>query len=168
MPSKRTRNARTPATKQNKKHEEDVGALVRGIVAAVNRLSGARLARLSGAERDAEMDTLASHMAAVIGVLQTRAAELQYEERKQQAERAKKPRLQPAILAAAQYYRGQKKMAKEAWDLIKNKPFRTNTGETVKINGGMMHVQLRIGTQRRRGIKEAQWQKRYWPAAKPS
>jgi hypothetical protein len=168
MPSKTTRNARTPATKQNKKHDEAVGALVRGIVAAVNKVSGARLAQLSGAVRDAEMRTRASDMAAVMGVLQTRAAELQYEERKQQAERAKKPRLQPAILAAAQYYRGDKKMAKEAWDLIKKKPFRTSTGETVRIEGGMMRVQLRTGTQRRRGIKEAQWQKSYWPAAKSS
>jgi hypothetical protein len=107
-------------------------------------------------------------MAAAMGTLSTRAAELEYEERKQQAERAKRPRLQPAILAAAQYYRGRNKIAKEAWDLIKKTPFSTSASETVKIEGGMMHVQPRVGTRRRRGIKEAQWQKRYWPAAKPS
>lgn len=159
------RNARAPATKQNKKYEEAVGALVRDIVSAVNRVS-AHLAPLSGTERDAVMRTCASVMAAVMRVLQTRAAELEYEERKKQAERAKKPRLQPAILAAAQYYRSDKKIAKEAWNLIRKKPFGTSTGETVEIEGGMMHVH--VGTRRGRGIKEPQWQKRYWPAAKPS
>jgi hypothetical protein len=166
MPSKR-RNARAPAAKQNKKHEEDVGGLVRDILAAVNEVLGARLARLTGAERDAEMRTASSLMAAVIGALSTRAAELEHEQRERQAERAKKPRLQQAILAAAKHHRGHNKIAKKAWDLIKKTPFQTS-GETVMIEGGMMLVQQRDGTRRRGGIKEPQWQKRYWPAAKSS
>src|SRR5215831_279710 len=105
MPPKGTRDARAPATKQNKKHEQDVGALVRDIVAAMNQALGARLARLSGADQDAEMRTASSLMAAAVGALSTRAAELEWEQRKRQADRAKKPRLQPAILAAARHYR---------------------------------------------------------------
>jgi hypothetical protein len=167
MPPKGTRNARASATKQNKKHEEDLGALVRAILAAANQVLGARLARLSGAERDTEMRIGSSLLAAVVGALSNRAAELEWEERERQVDRAKRPRLQPAILAAAQYYRSCNKIAKTAWDLIKKTPFRISTGETVKVEGGTMHVCQRDGTRRRRGIKEQQWQKRYWLAAKP-
>jgi hypothetical protein len=85
--------------------------------------------------------------------------------RQRQAELARRPRLQPAILAAACHYRAHGKNAKQAWDAIKESPFKTG-GEVVLIEEETMRVQLPDGTQKRRGIEEAHWQKRYWPAAK--
>jgi hypothetical protein len=181
MPSKRTRKAKLARTgllraqrrgaKQSKKHEETVGALVRDIMAAVNQLLGARLARLSDAERDAEMHTVASYMAKVLGALQTLAAERVHDERKRQAELGRRPRSQAPILEAARHYRYLKKMIfKKAWLTIKQKPYTTDSGETVLIEAvkgkEMMHVQSRDGTRKRPGIKEEFWQKYYWGAAR--
>jgi hypothetical protein len=55
--------------------------------------------------------------------------------RRRQAERGRKSRLQPTILAAAGRYRGHTS-AKEAWDLIKKNPFMADDGSTVMIEGG--------------------------------
>lgn len=77
--------------------------------------------------------------------------------------------LQPAMLAAARHYRAHGKNAKQAWGAIIQKPYLTG-GETVLVKVSekkeTMLVQSPDGTQKRPGIKEPQWQKRYWPAAR--
>jgi len=86
---------------------------------------------------------------------------------KRQSERARKPRLQPAILAAARHYRAQGKGAKEAWRAIKQKPYVSSDGETVFIDTKeMMRVRSRHGAEKRSGIKFAHWRQSYWPAAR--
>ena len=47
---------------------------------------------------------------------------------KRQSERAQKPRLQPAILAAARHYRSKNKTNKQSWRAIKEKPYETSQG----------------------------------------
>jgi hypothetical protein len=83
-----------------------------------------------------------------------------------QSQLARKPRLQPAMLAAARHYRALGKSARTAWCSIKRKPYRTG-GETVLIKGSeekeRMWVRSPDGTQKRSDIKFEQWQKRYWP-----
>jgi hypothetical protein len=88
--------------------------------------------------------------------------------RQRQSELGRRHGLQSAILVAARHYRSLHKKAKDAWGLIEKTPFRTSDGETVIIEHGVMHVQMDDGTRKRRGIKEPQWGKRYWPAAGPS
>jgi hypothetical protein len=93
------------------------------------------------------------------------------ERRERQAELGRRPRLQPAILAAARYYRscqaqGRKMYAGEAWRAIQKAPYRTSDGEIVIVDDNELRVQSRDRTQRRSPIKFAQWQKRYWVAAK--
>jgi hypothetical protein len=150
----------------NKKHEEAVGALVRDIVAAVNRRSGAIFANPRGAELCAEI------MAAVLGVLQTRSAELEYAERKRQAELAKRPRLQTAILEAARHYRDQRKTAGTAWDAIKKAEYSAQRGDIVRIDGPKnerlkqkIFVVSSGGTKKRKGVSFEQWRQSYWRAA---
>jgi hypothetical protein len=79
-----------------------------------------------------------------------------------QSQLALRPRLQPAMLAAARHYRALDVSARRAWCSIKRKPYRTG-GETVLIKGGKMWVRSPDGTQKRSGIKFEQWRKRYWP-----
>ena len=87
------------------------------------------------------------------------------ERSEQQAERGRKHGLQPEILAAARHYRAQNKSAKGAWDAILKKPYTTGDGKTIFIERELMRVRSPDGTQKRRGIKLEQWQRRYWPAA---
>jgi hypothetical protein len=86
------------------------------------------------------------------------------ERSEQQAERGRKHGLQPEIVAAARHYRAQNKSAKLAWGAILEKPYTTEDGKTVFIEREVMHVRSPDGTQKRRGIKEEQWQRSYWPA----
>jgi hypothetical protein len=81
--------------------------------------------------------------------------------------------LQPAILAAARYYRQiAKKSAKEAWLGIKRKPYETDDGsvliEVAKGGKEEMRVRSRGGKQKRGGIVFGTWQERYWPKADPA
>jgi hypothetical protein len=90
--------------------------------------------------------------------------------RQQQSTRAKKPRLQAGILAAAHHYRQiAKKNAKEAWRAIKHKPYETADGrvaiETSKGGKEKMLVQSRRGQQKRTGIVFGTFEDRYWPKA---
>jgi hypothetical protein len=91
------------------------------------------------------------------------------ERRERQAELGRRPRLQPAILAAARHYRSLNKEAKQAWYEIKRKPF-VKDGDIVAIKVDaereFMYVQSPGGKQKRSGIKFGHWQRRYWPAAK--
>ena len=90
----------------------------------------------------------------------------------QQSERARRPRLQPAIYAAACHYRGLGKSAKDAWDAIAKSPYRTNGGEIVEIEGSKLSRSkqtIRVvspdGRKLRHAIKFSQWRQRYWAAA---
>jgi hypothetical protein len=86
--------------------------------------------------------------------------------RQRQAELGRRPRLQPAILAAARHCRGQGMTAKKAWDALSKTPFPADDGNTVRIEGGeLMHVKLRDGRQQTRPIRFGQWHQRYWRAA---
>jgi hypothetical protein len=92
---------------------------------------------------------------------------LAQERRERQAERGRRHGLQPAILAAARHYRlGRKMQAGKAWSTIKKEPYQTSDGDTVMIEGDVMWVRSRAGTQKRSRIKIAHWQKLYWGAAK--
>jgi hypothetical protein len=129
----------------------------------------ARLSRLSRAELDAELASAAAYRATIPThdeierlVRENNAAELS----KRQTERAQRPRLQSAILAAARHYRAQKTMNhKEAWRAIEANPYAAGDYRTVTIDGEKMCVRSRDGTQSRRGITIDQWRQRYWPAA---
>ena len=138
----------------------------------------ARLLRLSLAEFLGESIAAFEHIEARDQRLPAYIAEgeqLQREEarralRQAMAEFGRRHGLQSAILAAARHYRGLKNMtAKRAWHGIKQIPFETSDGETVVIEGSgdneIMRVKSPQGSQRG-GIKQPQWQKRYWPAAK--
>jgi hypothetical protein len=132
----------------------------------------ARLSRLPATD-------LADELEATLDLREERRAwisqKLARERRERQAERGRKHGLQPAILAAARHFckvRGRKMYAVEAWNAIKKEPYQISDGETVMIEGDaekqMMFVQTSGGKQKRSRIKIAQWQKRYWVAAKPS
>ncbi len=89
-----------------------------------------------------------------------------------QRERARKPRLQRAILAAARHYRGLDMTAKKAWDAIKKTSFKTDDGKTVAIRGPKedrlkqrMRVISRDERQLRRSIGFDYWRERYWTGA---
>jgi hypothetical protein len=136
----------------------------------------ARLSRLS-------FDELLGEACAVRDYLQARPSELARlaeeakrqetarEHRQRQAEFARKPRLQPAILAAACHYRGRGKNAGQAWDALAKAPFTTSDGSTVEIVGGknrlaqQMRVKSPNGRKEKRPIGFAQWRKHYWSAA---
>src|SRR5262249_9556894 len=84
---------------------------------------------------------------------------------------ARRPRLQPAILAAARHYRGRGMDAKEAWEAIRKSPFTTDDGEVVEIDGPnhprseqTIRKVLRDRRQPKRAIRFGQWRKRYWTA----
>ena len=135
----------------------------------------ARLSRLSYAELCAELEVSAEYVAGLQEYVKEVLAYYDHHDREvaaqalrqRQSELGRKPRLQPAILAAARHYRSRDKTAKDTWRLIEKTPFRTSDGETVMIEGGMMHVQPRVGALKRAGIKYAHWLKRYWLKAKP-
>jgi hypothetical protein len=86
------------------------------------------------------------------------------------AEYGRRRGLQPAILAAARHYRGRSSMsAKSAWRTIKQNPFKMCNGEIVIIEGNGVDEIMRVTSQRskqRKGVKQPQWLKRYWPAAR--
>ena len=86
--------------------------------------------------------------------------------RQRQAELGRRHRLQPAIRAAARHYRRLNLTAKRAWQEIEQSPYVASTGETVVVEGDKLRVEARDGTRKRMGIKFAQWQKRYWRAAR--
>jgi hypothetical protein len=135
-----------------------------------------RLSRLSYAELRDELEVSAGHLAGLQQYVKEVSAYFDQQDRETAAktlrqrhsELGRRHGLQPAILAAARHYRGVNKKAKDAWHLIEKTPFRTSDGETVIIERGVMHVQMHDGTRKRRGIKEPQWEKRYWPAARPA
>jgi len=92
--------------------------------------------------------------------------------RQQQQERGRRRGLQPAILEAARHYRGGGMSAGEAWDAIKEHPFKTHDGETVEIQGRKgsrleqtIRVVSRDGRQPKLAIRFGQWRQSYWPAA---
>jgi len=134
----------------------------------------ARLSRLSRGELIAELSKGAACIEKQEEDLRETMAlaeRLRHEElRQRQADIARRPRLQGAILAAARHYRGRNKNAKEAWRAIKQNPYQTGR-ETVVIEGDketeMMYVRSLDGKQMRSPIKFAHWRQRYWPAAKP-
>jgi hypothetical protein len=92
--------------------------------------------------------------------------------RQRQTELGRRSRLQPAILAAARYYRDQGINAGEAWEALYENPFKTIDGSVVKIEGDKvcrlkqrMRVVSPDGRQRRRSIRFDQWRQVYWTAA---
>jgi hypothetical protein len=92
--------------------------------------------------------------------------------RQPQAELGRRSRLQPAILAAARFYRNQGMNAGEAWDALNKTPFTTDDGNTVEIEGSKLprpkqriRVILRDGRQQKRPIRFNQWRQVYWTAA---
>jgi hypothetical protein len=92
--------------------------------------------------------------------------------RERQAELGRRSRLQPEILAAARYYRDQGMTTREAWDAIRETPFKTDDGHTVEIEGSAsqrlkqrMRVRQADGRQQRRPIRFNQWRQVYWTAA---
>jgi hypothetical protein len=120
----------------------------------------ARLSRLPATD-------LADEAEATLDLHEVRRAwisqKLARERRERQATGGRKHGLQPAILAAARHYRAQNKSAKEAWRAILEKPYATGEDETVFIEREVMRVRSPDGTQKRRGIKFEQFQRRYWP-----
>jgi hypothetical protein len=142
-----------------------------------------RLQRLSDAEFWSEVEAAAAHLAALEKYKNEIHAFYERQEREdaaqklrqQQQERGRRHGLQPAIFKAARHYRGEGMNAGEAWDAIKEHPFRTDDGETVEIQGRKgsrleqkMRVVSRDGRQPKSAIQFAQWRQRYWTAvAKP-
>jgi hypothetical protein len=132
----------------------------------------ARLSRLSRTQLNAELCEAAVYVRTVKDAVRSAAVSLESREReelsRQQRERAQKPRLQPAILAAARHYRAQNKTYKEAWRAIKKKPYAASQGETVQIETAgrreSMAVHSRDGRRRRLAISESQWRQGYWRA----
>jgi Arm DNA-binding domain len=130
-----------------------------------------RLSRLSRDELDAELNAAATHVERLHGLQKEAITLVEHDERmtirKRQAELGRRHTLQPAILAAARYYRAKNKNAKEAWLAIERQPHKTNDGATVMIECDKVCAKSQDGTQKRMGVKFNQWQKSYWPAAKP-
>ena len=157
----------------------------------------AHLSRLSYADLRAEFESITAYHAGVKADLKDEIARLRREEQvakaqsaqhlkivktlayhrklaysEQQRERARRPRLQRAILAAARHYRSCGMNAKEAWDAIKKSPFSTNDGDTVEVADSsrprteqvMRHL-LPDRRQPKRAIRFSQWRQRYWTAA---
>jgi hypothetical protein len=97
-----------------------------------------RLSRLSRAELLAELSNAAAYVTKhekqlheIIALAERTERENDAQAlRQRQAELARRPRLQRAILAAAAHYRQREMNAKEAWRAIKQKPFAAD-GETV-------------------------------------
>ena len=133
----------------------------------------ARLSRLSRTQLNAELRRAAEYMQTVKDAVQSGLVELENREREElsrrQSERAQKPRLQPAILAAARHLRAQNKTSKEAWRAIKKRPYPVSQDETVLIETAgrkeRMAVHSRDGRRRRLTISESQWRQGYWRAA---
>jgi hypothetical protein len=135
----------------------------------------ARLFSLSDAELLAETDIALKHVdwrqkdieAVLARVRQNDREEAARAHRQRQAELARRPRLQHAILAAARHYRALGKDAKEAWRVIKHRPYQIE-GKTVSIDGDAAHEIMSVrgqGKQERPGIKFNHWRQRYWPVA---
>jgi hypothetical protein len=143
----------------------------------------ARLSRLSVVELSGEYENSAAFVAMLEEYKKDSLARLERDDREnatrafreRQAELGRKHGLQPAILAAARHYRAGGKTAKEAWDAIRECPFRTDDGEIVEIEGRKlprlkqtMCVILRDGRRPKRAIRFSHWRQKYWAeAAKP-
>jgi hypothetical protein len=154
-----------PITVQNF-HEESYRLGAKALRARLRRLSFQALVEEGVKALDyaeGQQEQLQQHIA--LGERYQREEALQAL-RERQAELGRKHALQPTILAAAHHYRGLAMNAKQAWHAIKREPYQTSHGETVMIEDDKMQVRSRARTQRRSPIKFAQWQKRYWVAAK--
>jgi hypothetical protein len=148
----------------------------------------AQLSRLSLTELWAEARTVAAYYKAPPGELNKLAARQKREEaaeahRERQAKLARRPRLDPpvvaAITAAARHYRtpgvtAAKMTAARAWDALRNTPFRTGDGYIVMIEGSRSRPNQRMcvasGDEGRlkHSIGFERWRKRYWTGAKSS
>jgi hypothetical protein len=92
--------------------------------------------------------------------------------RQRQAELGRRRGLHPAILAAARHFQAHGKSAKQAWDAIKETPFRTGGGWVIVVSGPKSDrlsqaMRAMAPRERDRPIKFNHWRQRYWPAAKP-
>jgi hypothetical protein len=141
----------------------------------------ARLSRLTYAELVDELVASVTHIDTLAEYLKSSFAELERNERdanirarsERQSELAKRSRLQPAIVAAARHYRDQGLSAGEAWNAIRETPFKTDGGSTVEIKGDKRSnveddecfVRQPDGRQSKRSIKWDQWRQVYWKAA---
>jgi hypothetical protein len=157
-----------PITRQNF-HSEKFRYGARALRARLSRLSPAELLReyFEGTKFDTALQEYKQREIALMEHKDREDAAQANSQR--QSQHARRPRLQRAILAAARHYRALGMYAKQAWSAIKQKPYEID-GETVLIVGSKgketMCVQSPDGTQKRSGIKDAQWQKSYWRSAK--
>jgi hypothetical protein len=137
----------------------------------------ARLSRLSSAKLLAEARAVRAHLKKKPSELAQLAERAKRDEdarahRQRQAEFAKKPRVESAIVAAiigaARHYRNQRMTADKAWVEIKKNPFHAENGYIVKIEGSKDEQRMCVispdGTQLRR-FGSSQWRQHYWPAA---
>jgi hypothetical protein len=155
---KRDGNPR-PITVQNF-HDESYRRGTRALRARLSRPSLAELANEGVAALDHD-EAKREQLQQIVALAERNEHEQKVQ---RQAELARRPRLQPAILAAARYYRscqirGRKMYAGEAWRAIQKEPYQTSNGEIVTIEGDELRVQSRTRTQRRSPIKFGQWQK---------
>jgi hypothetical protein len=105
------------------------------------------------------------------------AARLLQAYRQKQADRGRRNKRQPEILEAARHYRGRvtggrKMTAGDAWDAIKNSPFRTGRGWVVLVSGYKserlkqeMRAMSLDRSQTKRPIVFSTWRQLYWPAS---
>ncbi len=163
------RDGKTPPITRENVSIELYRYTARGLRARWTRLSYAKLraeARVVRAHfKPSELAQLAERVAR-----EKAAREL----RERQGELGRRSRLQPGILAAARYCRGQGMTARKAWDALNEVPFKTDDGSTVEIKGDKrsrleqrMLVRHADGRQRKRAISFDQWRKGYWTGAKP-
>ena len=139
----------------------------------------ARWIRLSSAKLRAEARVVRAHFKKPSELAQLSERFKREEDarahRQRQAEFAKRPRVEAAIVdaivAAARHYRNQQMTAGKAWDALYKTPFRTEDGYIVKIEGSeLSRLKQRLcvtspdGTQLKRPIGFDQWRKRYWAA----
>jgi hypothetical protein len=101
----------------------------------------ARLSRLSflelATEALAALDSVEARQEQLSQIVEDAERIEREEGRRRQAERGRKRGLQPDILAAARHYRDKLMNAGEAWDAIKENPFKTNDG-VVEITGSKL------------------------------
>jgi hypothetical protein len=136
----------------------------------------ARLSELSSAELLTEARAVRAHLKKKPGELSQIAERFKRNEdarahRQRQGDLGRRHHLQPPILAAARHYRDQGMTTGEAWDAIRETPFKTVDGHTVEIEGDpsqrlkqKMRVRQADG-QAKRAIGYAQWRQRYWVVA---
>jgi hypothetical protein len=113
-----------PMTIQNFTNETIVRCAAKALRAHYSRLSRAELlteASEAAAYVKAQREQIAQNNEPV-ELLNREAAERAH--RQEQSTRAKRPRLQPAILAVARHYRGRGMAASEAWVALHKTPFQ--------------------------------------------